>query len=251
MNIFDNIKFIHKSIPMAISIGTFDGVHIAHQKILHQLITEAQTIKGQSLVISFYQHPRTIIYPNTNIDLLTSTEEKNALFLKHRIDNILYLNFNEQLANLSYKDFFLYLQNHINIKSIIMGYNHNFGKNKEGNIDNLSQISNNIKIIKIKQQNSINEAISSSSIRHKLLNGNIREANQMLGRAYSLDVALTSSTNNPQFEPIDKNKIVPQGKDKYYILINGQEASAQIKENQIFVTTPFNKANHSNTTFIS
>ena len=73
----------------------------------------------------------------------------------------------------------------------------------------------------------------------------------MLGRAYSLDVALTSSTNNPQFEPIDKNKIVPQGKDKYYILINGQEASAQIKENQIFVTTPFNKANHYNITFIS
>ncbi|WP_395063319.1 bifunctional riboflavin kinase/FAD synthetase [Flavobacterium sp.] len=186
MKTFTNIDNYHK-LKSVVTIGTFDGVHIGHKKILEKIIDSAKKNNFQSVVLSFFPHPRMILQDNSVIKLLNSVEEKTLLLEKAGIDNLIIHPFNQEFSRLSAEDFVKdVLINKLNVQKIIIGHDHRFGRNRTANIDDLilygKQFGFEVEQISAQQ---INEnAVSSTKIRNAILDGNILLANNYLGYNY-------------------------------------------------------------------
>jgi riboflavin kinase/FMN adenylyltransferase len=176
----ESVPFIKKAV---ITVGTFDGIHLAHRVILNEVVRSAKNMQGKSIVITFTNHPRTVIDPNFQIKILTSSEEKNIFLQKIGIDIVIYVDFTPTFAKTDYSNFIKSLTSKINIQKFIVGYNHNFGKNKEGNIRNLEEISllYGFEVVEIPQQTIDGTKISSSRIREAINAGDLNLANKLLG----------------------------------------------------------------------
>lgn len=181
----DQLPVFRKAI---ITIGTFDGVHTGHQQILHQLKAEATATDGESVIITFDPHPRKVLgkHPE-HIKLLNTLPEKIELLAKEGIDHVVIVPFTTAFANQPAKDYiekFLFEKFHPH--TIIIGYDHQFGHNREGNYKLLEALKDNygFKVKEIPEHILHNSTISSTKIRHALLHGNIPEANEFLGYDY-------------------------------------------------------------------
>lgn len=172
-----------------VAIGTFDGVHKGHYQVLNTLKKEAIKQNGESVIITFWPHPRSIVKSENKIELLNLIDEKIQLLEKTGIDNLIILEFSKQFSQLSAKEFVkTILVDKINIHTLIVGYDNQFGRNREGNISNLRGISCEYKFNIIEdnalQMSEIN--ISSTKIRTEIKNKNIELANKYLGYNYCL-----------------------------------------------------------------
>jgi riboflavin kinase/FMN adenylyltransferase len=220
------------------AVGTFDGVHKAHRVVLDKLSQMAKSINGTSVVISFSSHPRKIINPDTSLNILTTQEEKNMLFQEIGIDTVIYIDFTQSMAAMSYLDFIQYLTQKIDITTIVVGYDHYFGKNKEGNISNLKKLTPlfGFEIVEIPQQTIDGIEISSSSIREAILNRNFKLVSQLLGRNYKLEAHPVSyMANYIALVPTNKDKILPPN-GKYSVKIIDEITQIEIKEdNKLYV----------------
>lgn len=238
MNIYNDINSVSFLQRAVITVGTFDGVHKAHRVVLDQLSRIAKSINGTSVIMSFSSHPRKIINPDFPLNILTTQEEKNILFQKMGIDTLIYIDFTQSIAAMSYIDFIKYLTQKIDIKTIVVGYDHNFGKNKEGNIYNLKRLTPlfGFEIIEIPQQTIDGIEISSSSIRKAINNKNLTLANQLLGYNYQLEAHIISSTENGiTIVSTNKDKILPPN-GKYSVKIMDENAQIAIKDdNEMYV----------------
>lgn len=171
-----------------VTIGTFDGVHLGHQKIIAQLKEEATRIAGETVIITFHPHPRRIVQ-HEPLALLNTLDEKLYLLRQSHVDNVIVVPFSEafaaQTAEQYVKDF---LVGKIHPHTIIIGYDHRFGKNRTGDYHILESFGAllNFKVKEISQQVLHEVAISSTQIRKALLAGNIQAANECLGYAYFL-----------------------------------------------------------------
>ncbi len=172
-----------------VTSGTFDGVHLGHQKILQILKKEAASIDGESVVMTFWPHPRTVVSQDSqDLKLLSTIEEKIDLLEKFGVQHLLLVPFTREFSELSSDDFVQkILINKIGTKKLIIGYDHRFGKNREGSFEYLQNNSSKfgINIQEIPKQEIENLTISSTKIRESLLNGEIEVANELLGRLYS------------------------------------------------------------------
>ena len=129
MIIKHSIKQLKTDRLSAICIGSFDGVHIAHKKILQKTKQEAAKIKGISIVISFSNHPYQVLHPhNKNFGLLCTEEDKITRIAEAGIDYYISLDFNQKTANTTYLDFIHLLKKQLNMHTLVMGQNHHFGK---------------------------------------------------------------------------------------------------------------------------
>jgi riboflavin kinase/FMN adenylyltransferase len=178
LQVFYSLSDFNSQKGTVVTIGSFDGVHLGHQKIINQLVTVAKNEKLESVVLTFLQHPRNILQDKQNIFLLNSNQEKIFLLEKTGIDNLIILPFNMEFASLSGEDF---------VKKIIIGYDHRFGKNRMSNIDDLIQFGEkyhfNVTQISAQEINEI--SISSTKIRNAISTGNIALANKYLGYTYN------------------------------------------------------------------
>ena len=190
MNIYRNIQEIPEFKKAVITIGSFDGVHIGHQRILERVRQLASETEGESVVITFHPHPRKVIYPkDDSLKLLTTTDEKLELLKKYSIDHICILPFTVEFAQLHPAE---YIENFL-IKSfnpayIVIGYDHRFGINRGGDITMLKTYEEkfNFKVIEIPALELEEIRISSTKIRAALDSGDIREANRYLNHPYIL-----------------------------------------------------------------
>ena len=171
-----------------ITIGTFDGVHLGHKKIIAQLKEEAMLIGGETVMITFHPHPRKIVssVPG-DIKLLTTLEEKIDLLAAAGIDHLVVIPFNHLFANLNAQEYvedFLY--KNFNPHTIIIGYDHRFGKGRAGDYQLLEQFGKQLGFqVKEISEELLNEVvISSTKIRHALFDNDIATANDFLGYAY-------------------------------------------------------------------
>ena len=170
--------------------GTFDGVHRGHQQVLNQVLEEAKSQNLPSMLLTFHPHPRTIVQPKDwSPQILTSIEEKAQRVLDLGIDVVLVLAFTKEISQYSPKEFIeRILCDAIGTKSVVVGYDHRFGKDREGRFDTLTSLSENyhfsVKEIAAKEIDDI--AISSTRIRNYLTEGNLSMANELLGYAYPL-----------------------------------------------------------------
>ena len=190
MKIVRNLDGFNPKGPVVITQGTFDGVHLGHQKILTQLVTRAKQMQGKSVLLTFYPHPRLVLFPEDNdLKLITSINEKAKLLESFGLDFLVILPFTKELSRLTAFGFIRdILVKKLHISTIIIGYDHRFGKNREGSIIEIQKYADEFKyeIEQIPEQDINDCIISSSQVRKALLSGDLALANDFLGRQFSL-----------------------------------------------------------------
>jgi riboflavin kinase/FMN adenylyltransferase len=182
------------SCPVVTS-GTFDGVHCGHQKILNRLLETSKQLNGQSVVLTYWPHPRLILHPDTHdLKLLSTIEERTELLADFGVDYLLILPFTKAFSNLTSGEFIQQvLVKGIGTKKLVIGYDHRFGKNREGSFEHLSRNSGTygFEVEEIPRHDVEEVAVSSTKIRNALLKGDIAVANQYLDRPYSFSGNVT------------------------------------------------------------
>ncbi len=178
-----NIPDIKSSKKNIVTIGTFDGVHLGHKKIIDRLLKSSKAENLESTVLTFSEHPRSVLKQDKNISLLNTTDEKIQLLQKLGLDNLVILDF-ESIAELSGEEFVKnILVDKLNIQKIIIGYDHRFGKNRSSDIHDLIYFGKkyhfDVEQISAEELNDI--TISSTKIRNAISNGDIKLANSYLG----------------------------------------------------------------------
>lgn len=173
-----------------VTIGTFDGMHLGHQKIIKQLIKAAKDINGETVLITFYPHPRSIINAAEPVKLLQNQNEKIAKLRALGLDHLLVLPFTSEFSKLTAVDFVkTILMANLNCHSLVLGYDHHFGNNREGNLSFLQANATkfNLQIIEIPAKEIDAIKISSTKIRNSLIEGEIETANSFLGYPYEIN----------------------------------------------------------------
>ncbi len=188
MNIYRDITELPLFKNAIITIGTFDGVHNGHRQILNQLIEEANEVDGTPVVITFYPHPKQIVgNDHSSVLVLNTLEEKSALLAEVGIEHLVVVPFTKEFAEQSAEDYIKnFLVRSFKPHTIIIGYDHRFGKNRAGNYELLEVKGQefNYRVKEIPEHILHNITISSTKIRTQLLEGNISTANELLGYDY-------------------------------------------------------------------
>lgn len=172
-----------------VTIGTFDGVHIGHQKIISELIDQAKVSNKKSVVLTFFPHPRMVLQKETSIKLINTINERAKYLEKLGLDYLIIHPFSKEFSRLTALDFVhTILVNQLNTFKLIIGYDHHFGKNREGNITQLTEYSHlyNFTVEEISVQDIDQVSISSTKIRKALNIGHLKTANNYLGYHFSL-----------------------------------------------------------------
>jgi riboflavin kinase/FMN adenylyltransferase len=189
MRIFNSIGRLPDFSNTVFTQGTFDGVHLGHQKILKRLKDETEKAGGESVLLTFWPHPRLFLFPEDNeLKLLQTLEEKIDELEKAGVDNAVVLPFTREFSQMLPEEFIKdFLVNSLNIHTAIIGYDHRFGRNREGDIQLLKscQSQYNYKVLEIGPEDIDDITISSTKIRNSLLSGDVDTANAYLGRPYS------------------------------------------------------------------
>jgi len=189
MKLFSSIPLNYTFNNSVITIGSFDGVHVGHQQLLKKINSIATTQKGESVLITFNPHPRTIIQSKNKIHLLQSLDEKIKTLEQTGLQNLVIVPFTREFSQQNPEDYIVnFLVQNFNPKVIVIGYNHRFGKNREGDIALLNKLSkkHNYSVEQITKQQVEDISVSSTKIRNALQKGEIETANTLLGRAYSI-----------------------------------------------------------------
>jgi riboflavin kinase/FMN adenylyltransferase len=190
MNLARQISEIPFDKNSTITVGTFDGVHIAHQKIIKEVVARARQSNGRSVVVTFEPHPREIIaHAGSSIQLLTTLLERQELCEQLGIDWFVVINFDKAFSNQNFRDFYkIYLINGIGMNLVVEGYDHHWGKNREGTIESLVALAKEFEfeVINIEPFIYNGTAVNSSLIRNDLLLGKVELAAELLGRPYNL-----------------------------------------------------------------
>ena len=188
MKRFNNINEFNCKKSTIITIGTFDGVHLGHQKILKKLNVEAENNGLESSVLTFFPHPRTVLNPDSSLKLINTIEERISLFKKSKIDNLIVHPFTKEFSELDSEDYVKnILIDQLKAKIVLIGYDHKFGKNRTADINNLKEygIKYNFEVIEIKAEEINDIAISSTKIRNSIKEGDIQLTNSYLGYEFS------------------------------------------------------------------
>ena len=189
LKIIKNLQNYNEKTSLALSIGMFDGVHFGHQSIINQLNTVAKNKNLESAILTFWPHPRIIFNPEDDLKLLNTIEEKTYFLQKHGIQHLFLQEFNEEFRNLTGEEFVKQiLVDKLNVKYLIIGHDHTFGKNKSGDFALLKKMAPDFgfEVHQVEAVNFHEKNISSTQIRNVLSAGNVIEANEMLGYLYSV-----------------------------------------------------------------
>ncbi|MCG2460605.1 bifunctional riboflavin kinase/FAD synthetase [Flavobacteriaceae bacterium F89] len=184
-----NISKYDKKEPTAVTIGTFDGLHIGHMKILERLIKSANTLGLKSSVLTFFPHPRMVLQQDADIKLLNTIEEKIHILERTGLDYLIIHPFTKEFSRLSAREFVRdILVNELRTKKIIIGYDHRFGRNRNANINDLVAFGNalDFQVEEIPAQEVDEVSVSSTKIRKALKEGEVKTANAYLGYEYML-----------------------------------------------------------------
>lgn len=219
-----------------LTLGTFDGVHVGHKKILERVTQKNSDENVESLVLTFFPHPRMVLEEKSNVKLLNSLSEKIELLKKIGLENLVIHPFDEKFSQLTAQEFVKsVLVDQFNIQKIIIGHDHRFGKNRTANIDDLvsfgKQYGFEVEQISVQEIEAV--SVSSTKIRKALQDGNMDLANEFLGYNYFLTGTVTQGkqigrtidfpTANLKIE--ENYKLIPR---------NGVYIASSIIDNQVY-----------------
>lgn len=221
MQVVTNLDSFTKPKNAIVTQGTFDGVHVGHKQILANIVQLAKEQNGQSIIVTFHPHPRQVLFKDeNNIKLLTTLEEKIDLFTEIGLDYLIILPFNEILSKMSAANFVRdILVEKIGVKTMVVGHDHRFGKNREGSFDDLKEYAEiySFEIIEIAAHDINQAVVSSTKIRTSLVNGDIATATLFLNRYYSITgkvvdgkkLGKTIGYPTANIEVVNNDKLIP------------------------------------------
>ena len=190
MNVYNSIDNFPGSANAVVTIGTFDGVHIGHQQIIRNLRKLAAETHGETVLLTFFPHPRMVLQPDDNdLKLITTMIEREELLRSFGIDHLIIQPFDKEFSRISATEFVRdQLIQKIGMKTLVIGYDHHFGRNREGSYKDLEEMSltYGFRLEEINEQVINHVAVSSTKVRKALLDGDIESANQLLGHRFSL-----------------------------------------------------------------
>tara|TARA_B100000242_G_scaffold291688_1_gene265455 strand:+ start:3092 stop:4030 length:939 start_codon:yes stop_codon:yes gene_type:complete len=187
--IIRNPKLLNLNKKYFITVGTFDGVHLGHQKIITHLVKKAKQKNCGTLLLTFDPHPRKVVQPSNAPMLLQTIEERSEILSKLGLEIIFVQPFTKAFSKLNAEEYVKdILVNQLNVEHLLVGYNHRFGKNRTANIFDLKKLGKKYKFsVSEIQAHIVNKiTVSSTKIRHAINNGNIKYANSLLGHTYKL-----------------------------------------------------------------
>ena len=188
MKWFTNIIDI-KEARSVVSVGNFDGLHKGHLKVVNQLVKRAKELDAVSVVFTFWPHPQEVLFPDKDIYYLSTFQEKILQFSKTGIDYLVLYPFDKKFSQLSYQQFIKqYLVDTLKMNFFVIGYDHHFGKDREGNLKKLQSYAKqyNFGVERVEEEVVVGEIASSTEIRNAIKRGEIQKANNLLGYIYSL-----------------------------------------------------------------
>ena len=205
--------------PCVATIGFFDGVHLGHRYLIQQVRDEAVRRGLMSMLVTFPEHPARVLRPEAELHLLTTATEKASLLAETGVDDVQMLPFTRELAALSAREFMTdVLKNRFNVRVLVIGYDHRFGKGREQGFEDYVKIGNEISmdVVQARELDGRNH-VSSSSIRRALQEGRVEDAAARLGRPYTLGgnvvpghhVGTTLGFPTANLSPDDPDKLIP------------------------------------------
>lgn len=190
MKVYTNIDDFKDVKNPVVTTGMFDGVHLGHQKIISRLKDVAKEQDGETVLLTFYPHPRMVLFPEDNdLELLNTQKEKIALLEKHGIDHLIIYPFTKEFSRLSSVEFVRnIIVNKIKTKKLVIGYNHHFGRNREGTFEHLKEYGPlyGFEVEEIAAKDIDDVDISSTKTRKALQSGDIETANSFLNDTYAI-----------------------------------------------------------------
>ena len=220
MKIHYGVDSFPKLSRAVITTGTFDGVHLGHKQLLTQLVSLGKRNKAETVLLTFSPHPRIFLYPDNELKLINTAEENIKLFETYGVDHLIFQNFNKSFSRMSSLEYIRdVLVKKIGLKYMVIGYNHHFGRNREGSVDNLNELSElyNFQIHSVGPCLLKNKSISSTKIRDSISKGNMTLANSYLGYTFSLSGVIVKGKGigrdlgfpTANISVKNKNKIIP------------------------------------------
>jgi len=222
MKVFYSIPEININQPTIVTVGSFDGLHLGHQSIIKQLHLLAEDGKYLKTLVTFHPHPKEVLAPASGspIELLTPLEEKINYLRELGLQVVVVIPFTREFSKTSYREFTLQLLiGRLRMKKIVVGYDHAFGRNREGHPEQLEELGKeaNFSVTVVQPFFLENEAVNSSKIRHFLKNGQVELANRFLGRMYKISGIVErgnqrgSSLGYPtaNIRPLHSNQLIP------------------------------------------
>lgn len=228
---FDNVPQLHYGVA---TVGSYDGVHNGHRILLDEVIRRAHKLCGESVVLTFEPHPRITLGDDEALYLLSLFEEKRTLLEQVGIDYMVIIPFDKSFSQLSHEEFVNeYLVSRLHIKELIVGYNHRFGHNNEGNYEYLSQ-HDALQVVEIPQYRLEGAKVSSTVIRNMLHQGDITTATQLLGHPY---IIIGIADEKGRIE-VDPHKLLPAD-GIYRAFIEGKESTIEVRGGVILQNEKF------------
>ncbi|MFP4288071.1 MAG: adenylyltransferase/cytidyltransferase family protein [Bacteroidota bacterium] len=236
MNVFyDTLEAEGKLNNTVVTTGSFDGVHIGHKIIINRMKELAESIQGESTLVTFHPHPRKVLYPEQkDLKLINSQEEKIDLLSKTGLHNLIIIPFTKEFSKTTSSEFISdILIKQLSAKIVIVGKNHHFGHNRSGDYAYLHELSKNLNfgVEEIPLKDIENETVSSTKIRKALLQGNIMRANAYLDHQYIIHGKFMRSPNFAEMQDInffttkiteEEKLIPPNGMYATNVLLEGK-----------------------------
>ena len=225
---FNNLPAFKNAV---LTIGTFDGVHIGHQKLISRINELAYQHHGESIIVTFHPHPRLVINPEDNsLKLLNTTEEKIELLSKYQVDNVVVVPFSRDFSEQNAETYIShFLVKNFHPSYMVIGYDHRFGRNRSGDFALLERYKGQYgyQLEAISKQMLDDMAISSTKIRQSLQDGHIKMANELLGHHYTISGIVVKGLQNGRklgyptanIQVADPNKLIP-GNGIYAVMVH-------------------------------
>jgi riboflavin kinase / FMN adenylyltransferase len=220
VNVYQSLEDIKAINRPVLTLGMFDGVHIGHQSILKQLNTIAEEIGGESVLITFNPHPRMVLQPNCDLKFLNTLAEKEDVLKQFGLKHLIIQSFTREFSQVTSVEFVKnLLVDQLHIDTLVIGYDHHFGKNREGNFEQLQVLSKDygFNLIQLQAIEENDTAVSSTKIRNALIEGNIAYANKALNYHYPISgkvvhgdkIGRTLGFPTANLD-VDPNKLIPK-----------------------------------------
>ncbi|MGE5521419.1 MAG: riboflavin biosynthesis protein RibF, partial [Candidatus Dadabacteria bacterium] len=190
MQVYKGIEGLPSFTNSVITIGTFDGVHLGHKKLINNLVEQAEKLNGESIIITFDPHPRKIINTSEQLQLINTLNEKLDLLSTTGIDHVVVVPFTKEFSELPAEEYIRsFIVANFHPHTIIIGYDHHFGRNRQGNLAFLKERASyyGYELVQVAKQTIDEIAISSTRIRDAIINSDIETANKLLGYQYFFD----------------------------------------------------------------
>ena len=221
MKIYKGVESFQRLSKAVVTTGTFDGVHLGHAKMLSKLVEIGLENQSETVLMTFFPHPRIVLFPDHDLKLINDIDENIELFKKYNIDHLIIQNFDKEFSRITSLDYIRdILIKKIGLKNLVIGFNHHFGRNREGSLENLSEYADiyDFDIHQVDSYSIDKKSISSTKIRNAINLGDVQLANNYLGYSFTFSgivskgkgrgKAMGFPTANIILE--NKNKIIPK-----------------------------------------